>query len=277
AFDVFEQEPPVEDHPLRSHPQVVCTPHLGASTTEAQEKVAFRIAEQMSAYLKEGIVRNAVNMPSVGAEVAERLKPWQKLAGTIGHMQAHLLDGGLTEVEVEVSGDLVELPQGAITSAVLEGLLGHLLNQSVNRVNAESVARDHGYTIKEVQGQDTDGYAGLLSVTLRSDSGEHIIQGAVFGERYPKVVRVDRWYLESDAKGDLLLVVNEDTPGRLAAITAVIADSGANVADLALGRDKATGTALNAIHLDGPLTEDALERVGAIDGVAWVRQLALTP
>ena len=278
ALDVFEYEPPVADYPLRVHPKVVCTPHLGASTSEAQEKVAVRIAHQIAAYLNDGAVQNAVNMPSVDSEVATSLRPWQQLAGTIGLMQAQMLDGRIQEVEIEVAGDLCKLPQTAITSSVLQSLLGHLLSQRVNLVNAESVAREHGYTIKEVQGQDTDGYASLLTVTLRTDQGSHLVQGAVFGEHHPKIVRIDSYYIESDAKGEFLLCINDDRPGRIAAVTAVIADHGVNIADLALGRDKPSCTAMCAIHLDKKLDENALDAVRAIPGFNWVRTIqTLTP
>ncbi|MDP6849821.1 MAG: phosphoglycerate dehydrogenase [Planctomycetota bacterium] len=271
ALDVFESEPPLEDYPLRKHPKVVCTPHLGASTSEAQEKVAVRIAEQMAAYLNDGAVQNAVNMPSVESEVANRLRPWQKLAGKLGVIQAHLLDGHITEIEIESAGDLLELPQSALTSAVLRGLLGRLLSQRVNLVNAGAVAREHGYTIKEVQGQDADGYAGLLSVRLRTDQGEHLVQGAVFGDIFPKVVRIDSYYIETDAKGELLLCINDDSIGRLAAVTTKIAELGINIADMALGRDKTQGTAMCALHLDENLSDEGLEAVRAIEGFRWAR------
>lgn len=273
ALDVFEQEPPSADYHLLLNPKVVCTPHLGASTSEAQEKVAVRIAEQIAAYLNDDVVQNAVNMPSVNAEVAARLRPWQRLAETIGSMQAQLLDGRIKDIEIEVAGGLCELPQTALTSSVLKSLLGHLLSQRVNLVNAEAVAREHGYTIREVQGQDTDGYASLLTVRLCSDQGEHLVQGAVFGEHHPKVVRIDSYYIETDATGEFLLCVNDDCPGRIAAVTAVIADHGVNIADLALGRDKQSGTAMCAIHLDSQLSDEALAAVGRIDGFHWARSI----
>jgi D-3-phosphoglycerate dehydrogenase len=212
-------------------------------------------------------------MPSVNVEVATRLRPWQRLAETIGSMQAQLLDGRIKDIEIEVAGGLCELPQTALTSSVLKSLLGHLLSQRVNLVNAEAVAREHGYTIREVQGQDTDGYASLLTVRLVSDQGEHLVQGAVFGEHHPKVVRIDSYYIETDATGDFLLCVNDDCPGRIAAVTAVIADHGVNIADLALGRDKQSGTAMCAIHLDSKLSDEALAAVSKIDGFHWARSI----
>jgi D-3-phosphoglycerate dehydrogenase len=146
-----------------------------------------------------------------------------------------------------------------------------LLSQRVNLVNAGAVAREHGYTLKEVQGQDADGYAGLLSVRLHSDHGEHLVQGAVFGEIFPKVVRIDSYYIETDAKGELLLCVNDDSPGRLAAVTSKIAELEINIADMALGRDKGQGTAMCALHLDDTLSDEGLEAVRLIEGFHWAR------
>jgi D-3-phosphoglycerate dehydrogenase len=271
ALDVFEQEPLPADSPLRGHPGLVLTPHLGASTTEAQEKVAVRIAEQFVAFFGEGVVRNAVNMIAVDARTAERLKPWQVLAETMGALQAELLDGRVEEITVQVAGELGELPLRALTSAVLKGLLDRLLSQTVNLVNAESVARAHGYAVREVRGQETDGYAGLLTVTLRSDRGEHLLEGAVFGRNHPKVVRMDDFYIETDAKGVILFCQNDDRPGRLAAVTAALAAHEVNIADLALGRHRETGRALNAIHLDQELPPAGLAEVRAVEGVRWAR------
>ncbi len=271
ALDVFEQEPLPADSPLRSHPRLVLTPHLGASTAEAQEKVAVRIAEQFNAYFGEGVVRNAVNMIALEPSVAERLAPWQRLAETMGVLQAELLEGRIEELTVKVAGDIGELPLRAFTAAVLKGLLGRVLSRKVNLVNAESVAKDHGYPVREQRDLDTDGYAGLLTVVLRSDRGERLLEGAVFGHDHPKIVRIDDFYLESDAKGEILLCLNDDTPGRLAALAAIVAEHGVNIADFALGRDRGSGRALNAIHLDDPLPESAVDQVRGVEGVHWAR------
>jgi D-3-phosphoglycerate dehydrogenase len=271
ALDVFEQEPLPSDSPLRTRPGLVLTPHLGASTTEAQEKVAVRIAEQFCDYFASDVVRNAVNMIAVEPQVAEQLAPWQRLAETIGVVHAEIMDGQFGEIEVTVSGDIRELPMRAFTAAVLKGFLGRLLDERINLVNSESVARSRGFEVREVRGTDTDGYAGLLTVRLRSAEAEHVIEGAVFGKGHPKIVRVDEFYVETDAKGDVLFVQNDDVPGRLAALASVIADAGVNIADYALGRHRDTGQAMNAIHLDNPLADEAVEAVRNVEGVRWAR------
>ena len=270
ALDVFEQEPLPQDHALRKHPKVVVTPHLGASTSEAQEKVAVRIAEQIADYLNQGVVRNAVNMVSVEPAVAERLAPYQRLAENMGALHAHLLNGRYVELQVEVAGDIQELPVRPLTSAVLKGLLGQLLSQSINLVNAESVAQAQGYPYTELRSQDTDGYAGLMTVRLRSDQGEHLLAGTVFGHRFPKLVRVDDYFVETALKGEMLFCSNDDRPGRLASMTAAVAENGVNIANLALGRQRQTGKALATFNLDSPLPEEGLEQLRAVDGVHQV-------
>ena len=216
------------------------------------------------------MVRNAVNMIAVEPRVAEQLAPWQRLAETIGHVHAEMMDGQFGEIEVTVSGDIRE-PMRAFTAAVLKGFLSRLLSQRINLVNAESVARGRGFEVREVRGSDTDGYAGLLSVRLKNTETEHLIEGAVFGRDHPKIVRLDDFYVETDAKGDVLFVQNDDVPGRLAALAAVIADAGVNIADFALGRHRDSGQAMNAIHLDNPLPDQAVETIRAVEGVRWAR------
>jgi hypothetical protein len=244
---------------------------LQPDEAEAQEKVAIRIAEQFNDYFASDVVRNAVNMIAVEPQVAERLAPWQRLASTMGLVHAELMDGQFGEIEVGVSGDIRELPMRAFTAAVLKGFLTQLLDERINLVNAETVARTRGFEVREVRGANTDGYAGLLTVRLRSAEAEHVVEGAVFGKDHPKIVRVDEFYVETDAKGDVLFVQNDDVPGRLAALAAVIARHDVNIADFALGRHRESGQAMNAIHLDNPLPASALEEVGAVEGVRWAR------
>lgn len=271
ALDVFEAEPLPADSPLRTHPGLILTPHLGASTTEAQEKVAVRIAEQFNDYFAQDLVRNAVNMITVEPRVAVQLAPWQRLAERIGLVHAEVMDGQFGEIEITVSGAIRDLPLRAFSSAVLKGFLSVLLSERINLVNAESVARSRGFEVREVRGGEADGYAGLLTVRLRSAEAEHVIEGTVFGTGHAKIVRLDDFYVETDAKGDVLFVQNDDVPGRLAALATVIARHGVNIADFALGRHRESGQAMNAVHLDTPLPEGALEEVRRVEGVRWAR------
>jgi D-3-phosphoglycerate dehydrogenase len=270
ALDVYEQEPLPSDSPLRTHPKMVLTPHLGASTGEAQEKVAVRIAEQIGAFLKEGAVRNAVNSFSVDGPTATKLEPWLRLATSLGRLHANFLDGSISGIEIECSGDLLELPTTAVTSAVLHGFLEVLMSRNINLVNAVSVAHENGYRIAEVQGTDTVGFAGLLKVTIEADGVKHVVAGSVIGHNKPKLVQVDHFYLETQLKGWMLFSRNLDQPGRLAALAGELAGHGINVANLALGRDADLNKAFNAFQLDQEPSAELRDSLLALDGVEWV-------
>lgn len=269
ALDVYEQEPLPKDSPLRSHAKVICTPHLGASTGEAQGKVAVRIAEQINAYLNEGAVRNAVNSFSVEGPMATRLTPWLRLGESLGRLQAKFLNGPVTEISMECSGDLLDLPKQAVHAAVLHGFLQVLLSRNVNLVNAMSIAKENSYRIVEVQGNDTVGFAGLLKVCVEAGGNKHVLAGSVIGHDKPKLVQVDRFYFETELKDWMLFVRNRDQPGRLAAITRVLAEHELNVANLALGRDEELGMAFNAVQLDHEPNGELSKALLALDGVEW--------
>ena len=276
ALDVFREEPLAADSPLRSHPRVLLTPHLGASTAEAQRKVGLRIAEQIAAFLLEGEVRSAVNLWSLDAPAARRLAPYAVLGRALGRLAVQLLEEPrhLARLEVELAGSLLELPREALLASVLEGVLGSILDLPVNAVNARSLAAERGLPVALVEGTDTDGYAGLLTVRVRPEEGrELLLAGTVFGERYPKAVRIDDFHVETRLKGAMLLVRNDDRPGRLAAITRVIAEHGVNIADMALGRERRSGQALAVLHLDSPLPEGGLREMRAVPGVSRVQVL----
>ncbi len=270
ALDVFEQEPLPANSPLCQQPNLILTPHLGASTGEAQEKVAVRIAEQMAAYLHAGEVRNVVNSFSVDGATAARLEPWLRLARSLGQLHASFLEGAATKIEVECAGELLELPTSAVTSAVLEGFLQSLLSRSINQVNAMSVAKECGYRIAEVQGTDTVGFAGLLKVSVESTNGHNrVVAGTVIGHDKPKLVQVDHFYFETQLKAWMLFCRNLDQPGRLAAIAALLANHGINVANLALGRDPDLHKAFNAFQLDQAIPPELTQSLLGVDGVEW--------
>lgn len=273
ALDVFENEPLAADDPLRTHPKVVITPHLGASTTEAQEKVAIRIAEQFVAYLRDGAVRNAVNSFSVDAATASRLEPWTTIAHALGVLQAGLLAGHCQEIQIEVAGELTELPAESLTASVLCGFLNQVLSRNVNIVNAGRVATESGYRVAELRDPHAEGFASLLRVRVRTDQGEREVAGAVVGRRRAKLVRVDGFRVESELKQSMIICRNADVPGRLAAIAGVIAEQGVNVANCSVGRDLDAAVALNAIELDAALSAEALEALRALDGVQAVTQV----
>jgi len=275
ALDVFEQEPLPADSPLRADPRVVLTPHLGASTSEAQEKVAVRIAEQFIAYLQQGEIRNAVNSFSVDGPTAARLAPWLTGAQALGRMQAALLDGACKEIEITVAGELTELPTDSITASVLCGFLAPQLSRQVNVVNAASVARQQGYRVSESTDQQSEGFASLVRVRVVGENATHEVAGSVVGRGRAKLVRIDRFRVEAELKDHMLICRNSDVPGRLAAITGVIAEQGVNLANCSVGRDVDAQQAMNAIELDAALSDAGLAALRAVDGVEGVHQVRL--
>ena len=229
----------------------------------------MRVAEQIAAYLNDGAIRNAVNSFSVDGVMAAKLSPWQTLGKALGRLHAKLMDGTCTSIEVEIAGDLLDLPTQPITNSVLNGFLGAHLSRNVNPVNAMSVAQDTGLKITESRGTDTDGFAGLLTVRIYSKEGHRTLAGSLFGHQRPMLVRVDGFVLESSLKSHMLLCCNEDYPGRLAAITGIIAKHKVNVANCALGRDRKLNLAMDSFQLDEELSEVALEELRALNGVRW--------
>ncbi len=275
ALDVFEQEPLPADSPLLNHEQIIVTPHLGASTAEAQEKVALRVAEQIAAYLNDGAVRNAVNSFSVDGDTAAKLAPWQALAEQIGKLHAELLQNPCAGIEVEVAGDLLDMPSEPITNSVLNGFLSEVLSQNVNTVNAMGIAQEHGIKVSETRGTNTDGFNALLTVRIYSKDDHHTLAGSLFGHERPMLVRIDGFVLESLLKSHMLFCCNEDLPGRLAAISAIIAEHGINIANCALGRDVNKKLAVDTFQLDDPLPDAALNEMRGLDGVRWAHVITL--
>lgn len=275
ALDVFEQEPLPADHALLQHPDVIVTPHLGASTAEAQEKVAVRVAEQIAAYLNDGAVRNAVNSFSVDGDTATKLAPWQALAESIGKLHAELLQNPCNGIEVELAGDLLKLPAQPITNSVLHGFLAAVLSQNVNAVNAATIAQEHGIKVSETRGTGTDGFTALLTVRIYSKHDHHTLAGSLFGHERPMLVRIDGFVLESLLKSHMLFCCNEDLPGRLAAISAIIANHNINIANCALGRDVNKNLAVDTFQLDEELPSAALQELRDLDGVRWAHTLTI--
>lgn len=276
ALDVFEQEPLPADHPLRAHPRVLLTPHLGASTEEAQQKVAFRIARQVVDYLQEGIIQNAVNVPSVDAVAARGLRPYQKLAEVLGSLQARLMRGNFQGLRIETRGEVAKLPAAGISASVLKGFLGGVLSQPVNVVNALALAETNGFPFTEVRERDAGDFASLVTVVVETQEEKRTLSGTLFGQTQPRLVRVDEFLVDAEPKGTMLWVANQDSPGRLAAISSAIADFEVNIANLSLGRIKEPQRALALFNLDAELPPMCLEALRKVDGVEWVQQISLS-
>jgi len=271
ALDVFAEEP-AKENPLFGMEQVVCTPHLGASTTEAQENVALQVAEQMADYLTTGAVTNALNMPSVSAEDAPKLRPYMKLAEQLGSFAGQITESGLRSVTVEYSGAVAELNTRPLTQLVLKGLLQPLLN-SVNMVNAPVIARERDIELKETKRTGDIDYQTLITVTVRTENRLRTVAGTLFGGEKPRIVQIDEVGMEAELAPHMLFVRNEDKPGFIGRLGSTLGDAGVNIATFHLGRSAPGADAVALVAIDQALGEDLRAKVAALPGVVRVRTL----
>ncbi|URW74995.1 phosphoglycerate dehydrogenase [Sphingomonas donggukensis] len=272
ALDVFVEEP-AKASPLFGTPNFVSTPHLGASTSEAQVNVAIQVAEQMADFLVSGGVTNALNMPSLSAEEAPKLKPYMALAEKLGSLVGQLSHGALSGISVEVEGAAAALNQKPITGAVLAGLM-RVHSDTVNMVNAPFLAKERGLDVREVRHDREGDYHTLLRVTVRTQAGDRSVAGTLFGNQAPRLVELFGIKVEADLAGHMLYVVNEDAPGFIGRLGSLLGESGVNIGTFHLGRRDAGGEAVLLLSVDDAVTSDLLTKVKALPGVKTAMALA---
>jgi D-3-phosphoglycerate dehydrogenase / 2-oxoglutarate reductase len=272
ALDVYEVEP-AKDNPLFALPNVIATPHLGASTSEAQVKVAVQIAEQMSDYLLKGAVSNALNMPSITAEEAPKLKPYMALARQIGGFAGQIMETGLRKVTVEYEGHVASLNTRPLTALVLEGLLKPLL-ASVNMVNAPLVAKERNIDITEITHDREGDYHTLIRLSVQTETAVRSIAGTLFANRSPRIVSVLDVAIEAELTPHMLFVTNDDKPGFIGALGTLLGSAGVNIATFNLGRNAERSTAIALVSVDDAIPEKVLEQVAGLKHVRRVKALA---
>jgi len=275
ALDVFEQEPVSPDNPLLSIEEVVCSPHLGASTDEAQENVAVQVAEQIAEYLTKGIVKNALNIPSVSADELPKLQPYITLAEKVGSILGQLSESGLEKVSIEYSGDVTDYNVTPLTTTVLKGLLEPMLQESVNLVNAPLIAKERGVEIVESKSSGTDSFNNLIKVTLKTEKRERSVSGTLFHHREPRIVQIDGIDIEAIPAGNILFIYNNDRPGIIGAIGTILGDSNVNIASFQLGRDAFQGKAISMINVDGKVSDEILDKIRNVSGIIETKQVNL--
>lgn len=262
ALDVFEKEPTsLEGTPLLGLNNFICTPHLGASTSEAQENVASAIAEQVADYLLKGAVRNAVNVPSVSDDVLAKVGPFITLGEMLGSLQMQIAKGGVEEVNLEFSGDLAEQETGPITVAFLKGLFTPILMDAVNYVNAPLIAKERGIRVVESKSSQSADFTNLLKVTVKTADGENMLAGTVFGKKEPRLVRFNSFRLEALPTGPMLLVYNKDVPGVIGALGTTLGASGVNISSMTVGREEASNQNVILLNTDSMPSKDLLQAV----------------
>jgi D-3-phosphoglycerate dehydrogenase len=270
ALDVFAEEP-ATNNPLFGTPNLISTPHLGASTDEAQVNVAIQVAEQMADFLLSGGVTNALNMPSLSAEEAPRLRPYMALAEQLGSLVGQLTDG-LSAVRVEVEGAAAELNIKPITAAVLAGLM-RTHSDTVNMVNAPFLARERNIDIAEVRHERETDYHTLVRVTVRTLDGDRSVAGTLFGNAIPRLVEIFGIKVEADLAGPMLYVVNEDKPGFIGRLGTTLGEASVNIGTFHLGRRGAGGEAIVLLSVDQPVTEPLMWTICRLPGVRTVKSL----
>jgi D-3-phosphoglycerate dehydrogenase len=271
ALDVFVDEPATAN-PLFGTPGLVATPHLGASTTEAQVNVAIQVAEQMSEFLTRGGVTNALNMPSLSAEEAPRLRPYMALAGKLGSLVGQLEGRRALGVSVEVEGAAAQLNQKPITGAVLAGLM-RVYSDSVNMVNAPYLARERGLDVREVRHDREGDYHTLVRVTVTTARGATSVAGTLFADAAPRLVEMFGIRVEAELEGEMIYIVNEDAPGFIGRLGTALGEAGVNIGTFNLGRRKAGGEAVALVSVDSPVGKGLVERLADLPGVKRVEPL----
>jgi D-3-phosphoglycerate dehydrogenase len=265
ALDVFVSEP-AKASPLFGTPNFISTPHLGASTNEAQVNVAIQVAEQMADYLMSGGITNALNVPSLSAEEAPKLKPYMALAEKLGSLIGQLAHGALSGIAIEVEGAAASLNQKPITSAVLAGLM-RVHTDTVNMVNAPFLAKERGIDVREVRHDREGDYHTLLRVTVKTEAGDRSVAGTLFGDQAPRLVELFGIKVEADLAGHMLYVVNEDAPGFIGRLGSLLGEAGVNIGTFHLGRRSAGGEAILLLSVDEKVTQDLIAKVRALSGV----------
>lgn len=271
ALDVFEVEP-ATSHPLFGMENVVATPHLGASTNEAQENVALQVAEQMADFLMTGAVTNALNMPSISADEAPRLRPYVELANKLGRFVGQLTDAAITDVVIEYAGDVGEMNTRALTSAALAGVLQAQLG-TVNMVSAPIAAKERGIKVDEVKQTQRGAYGTYIRLTVKTGVYERSVAGTVFSDGKPRIIQIKGIELESDFGPRMLYVTNTDKPGFIGALGTIFGTNGVNIASFHLGRAAPGGDAICLVEVDGEVTDALLSAVAAIPQVRQAKPL----
>jgi D-3-phosphoglycerate dehydrogenase len=274
ALDVFEQEPVPADHPLLTLDEVIVTPHLGASTNEAQESVAVVVSEQVANYLLTGAIAGAVNVPAVSAEAMEVMRPYLSLGEKLGAFQSQFFNQPVSEVQINYSGEVADLDVRPITQAVLTGLLKSV-SARVNQVNASLIAEERGLRVTESKARAAQDFTTLFEVVVGNEQSESKVAGTIFGRGEQRIVVIDSYRLDAVPEGQMLVLQNDDQPGVVGHIGTFLGDHRINIAQLYLSRNRAGGTALAVYQVDSALAAATLAELARAPHVISVKQISL--
>ena len=273
ALDVFVQEPP-GDSPLLELDEVICTPHLGASTNEAQVNVAVAVAEQMVDYLKNGTIRNAVNVPSISGELLATLSPYLTLAERMGSFQSQIISGAVEEVAIEYSGDIINFDLSPITIFLLKGLLKQI-DEDVNFVNALNIAHDRGIKTVDSKSTEATDFTDLITLKTKTTKGETLVAGTVFGRHDPWIVRINEFRIEAVLEGDMLLFHTHDQPGVIGNIGTTLGKNKINISRMQFGRQEKEGEALVILGVDSTCSEEVFQALAGLPHIISAKRIQL--
>ena len=274
ALDVFEKEPPF-DSPVLGLDNIIVTPHLGASTEEAQINVARDIALQVLDFLKNGIVRNAVNMPELDPEKMKTLGPYINLCEKLGRLQGQISEGGFTHIGIQYSGEILRHDIKPLTIALLKGLLEPILEQEVNFINAPLIAEERGIRVTESKVSKVEDFANLIVVETMTEKGENIVAGTLLGKNESRLVRIGEFDLDVVPEGYMLLCSNLDKPGVIGKIGTILGNRKINIAAMQVGRKTVGGKALTIINVDCDISKDVLKEIEGISEIVEVKMVNL--
>ncbi len=275
ALDVYPAEPPDFANELFDLPNVVTTPHLGASTEEAQTNVAIDVAEQILDVFEGRAARAAVNMPALSPEVLAAVQPYLPLAERVASLAAQTTEGRASQVEIRYSGELASIDTGAITRSVLVGLLKPVLGETVNPVNAPVIAKSRGIEVVESKSPDTEDYSALLTLKVKTDKGDNEISGTLFGAKDMRVVRMAGYPTDIVPEGVILVAPHLDTPGTIGQVGTILGNANINIASMNVGRKRPRENAIMFLNVDSEIPDDILEKISKVNGIKSAKQVRL--
>jgi D-3-phosphoglycerate dehydrogenase len=276
AFDVFEEEPPKPDHPFLHHPKIIVTPHLGASTVEAQENVAIDVSEQLLHILRGEPFKNAVNMPPVPADVMSKLEPYFSLGRTLGSFAAQIAEGPVKEISVTFAGELAEVDSQPLARCIVQGVLGyHLGADQVNIVNAMHLAKTRDVNVVITKDRASKGFTNQISVTLRTGKEERLVAGTLLNGFGARITQIDRFPVDVEPQGHLLLISHFDKPGIIGRVGTLLGNSGINIATMQVGRKLVGGAAIMVLGVDKAVPKDVLTEIVALPDLNSAKEIQL--
>jgi D-3-phosphoglycerate dehydrogenase len=275
ALDVFEKEPPDKENPLLAlNGDLVLTPHLGASTEEAQTKVSVAIAEQIIDYHLNGVVRNAVNMPSISLELLKVMKPYITLAEKLGSLQGQLCKGAVEEIRILYDGEVSGFDVETLTIAALKGFLSPMMDIVVSYVNAPILAKERGIKVIESKSSRSRDFTSLVTMRVKTNMGENQVSGTIFGLEEPRFVKINGFPIDVIPQGFLLISENYDKPGFIGAMGTLLGNRGVNIGQMHLGRESIGGRAICFINIDSPVSDDVIQEIHKLPYIISVTQVS---